>query len=160
MLAACESAKEDLGLTRKAPDEFAVIKRAPLEMPPDYTLRPPKPGAARPQEDSTNDQARQTVFGGAATQEKSVKPADSEEFLLQKTGAENADPSIRTVVDQETNSMEAREKPVAEKLLGLGGKDEQPPASIVDAPAEAERLRKNMEKGKDVTEGETPSIEE
>ena len=45
-LSGCSDAKEQLGLTRSAPDEFAVVKRAPLAMPPDYTLRPPRPGAA------------------------------------------------------------------------------------------------------------------
>ena len=34
-LSACAGAKEELGLTRSAPDEFAVVKRAPLEMPPE-----------------------------------------------------------------------------------------------------------------------------
>lgn len=86
VLAGCENAKEELGLTRKAPDEFAVIQRAPLEMPPDYTLRPPQPGAARPQEEGAQDQAKQAVFGGKDTAEKDSKPAGSEEFLLQKTG--------------------------------------------------------------------------
>src|SRR5271170_5688822 len=38
------------GFTRDAPDEFSVTTRAPLSMPPDYTLRPPRPGATRPQE--------------------------------------------------------------------------------------------------------------
>ena len=43
-LSACGGTKEKLGLTKKAPDEFAVVRRAPLSMPPDYTLRPPTPG--------------------------------------------------------------------------------------------------------------------
>ena len=38
------------GLTRDTPDEFTVVTRAPLSMPPDYTLRPPEPGTARPQD--------------------------------------------------------------------------------------------------------------
>ena len=32
------------------PDEFAVESRAPLTVPPDFDLRPPEPGAPRPQE--------------------------------------------------------------------------------------------------------------
>jgi len=38
-------------------DEFAVVTKAPLIMPPDYNLRPPRPGAARPQEQSERQQA-------------------------------------------------------------------------------------------------------
>src|ERR1700760_1982891 len=45
------------GLTRDAPDEYTVPTRAPLSMPPDYNLRPPRPGAPRPQEQSERQQA-------------------------------------------------------------------------------------------------------
>ena len=40
------------------PDEFAVVTRAPLSLPPDYGLRPPRPGAARPNEASPRDDAQ------------------------------------------------------------------------------------------------------
>ena len=53
LLAGCgngDSVSRAFGLTRDAPDEFKVTTRAPLSMPPDYTLRPPRPGADRPQE--------------------------------------------------------------------------------------------------------------
>jgi len=37
----CGSAtKEKLGLSKKAPDEFMVVPRAPLSLPPEYDLRP------------------------------------------------------------------------------------------------------------------------
>ena len=40
-MAACGSAtKEKLGLSRKAPNEFLVMPRAPLSLPPEYDLRP------------------------------------------------------------------------------------------------------------------------
>ena len=40
-LSACSTAtKEKLGLTKKAPNEFMVIPRAPLSLPPEYDLRP------------------------------------------------------------------------------------------------------------------------
>lgn len=37
-------------LNRDRPDEFAVARQAPLVIPPDYSLVPPQPGAARPQD--------------------------------------------------------------------------------------------------------------
>ncbi|MEC7944356.1 MAG: DUF3035 domain-containing protein, partial [Pseudomonadota bacterium] len=46
----CEGVREAAGIAKKAPDEFAIITHAPLSMPPDYGLRPPRPGAERPQE--------------------------------------------------------------------------------------------------------------
>src|SRR5688572_33350449 len=59
----CSGVKETLGLTKQSPDEFKVVSRAPLSMPPDYNLRPPTPGSARPQEGTPRDQAQQAVLG-------------------------------------------------------------------------------------------------
>ncbi len=157
VLSACSRAKEELGLTRHAPDEFAVVKRAPLAMPPDYTMRPPRPGTARPQEQRPEEQARTVIFGHE--EKNTAKPASAEEALLQQAGTEVAQPGIREIVDRETATLEPHDKPVAKRLFGLGGKD-KPPATVVDAKAEASRLRTNAEEGKPVTEGETPAIEE
>src|SRR3954463_12091150 len=66
-VAGCSSTKEMLGLTKRSPDEFQVVSRAPLSMPPDYSLRPPTPGAARPQEGTTTQQAQQIVTGDRPT---------------------------------------------------------------------------------------------
>ena len=53
--------REALGLTKRSPDEFQVVSNAPLSMPPDYNLRPPTPGAARPQEGTVREQAERVV---------------------------------------------------------------------------------------------------
>ena len=160
-LSACDSAKKQLGIERQAPDEFAVVKRAPLAMPPDYTLRPPTPGAQRPQEQTTDKQAQAVVFGAETQHSQPVTAKDGEDALLMSAGATGADDSIRRIVDQETAEMDPREKPVAEKLLGIAVGDRgRPAASVVDAEAEAERLQQNIEQGKPVTEGDTPTIEE
>jgi len=112
-LSACSGTKEQLGLTRQAPDEFSVVKRAPLEMPPDYTMRPPSPGADRPQEEAVEEQAREVVFGREKDDKKSVQTTSAEALILQQTGGANADPSIRETVDHETNVLEPESKPVA-----------------------------------------------
>ena len=39
---------------KNPPDEFAITTKAPLVVPPDYALRPPKPGESRPQELSSS----------------------------------------------------------------------------------------------------------
>src|SRR3954471_4751762 len=68
-VAGCSSTKEMLGLTKRSPDEFQVVSRAPLSMPPDFSLRPPTPGAPRPQEGTVQDQAKQIVtnYSGRST---------------------------------------------------------------------------------------------
>ncbi len=161
-LAGCSNAKEELGLTRRAPDEFAVTKRAPLSMPPGYALAPPRPGAPRPQEQSAADAARSSVFGDQAQVQTGdmVAPAgDAESALLNKVGAERADPGIRYKVDQETAAMAKDSLPVAKKLLGRGQKPDDAPTSVVNPAKETERLQQNKQAGKPVTTGNTPAIQ-
>ena len=45
-------------------DAFAVSKRAPLTIPPDFALTPPRPGAPRPQEADSSQQALSAMFAG------------------------------------------------------------------------------------------------
>ena len=148
-LMGCEGTKEQLGLNRQAPDEFAVVKRAPLSLPPDYALRPPAPGAPRPQEQAASQQAKAAVLGGVAVSSGSV--SDAERTLLQLAGAEDADPAIRRKVDAETATRVDKNKPVVKKLLSIG--DDEVPARVVDPVKEAERLQEGGE-------GETPSIDD
>jgi hypothetical protein len=61
LISGCTDLKKAVGLEKNSPDEFAVESRAPLEMPPDYDLRPPQPGASRPQEKSSDKLARQVI---------------------------------------------------------------------------------------------------
>ena len=158
-LSGCDGTKKQLGLEKSTPDEFAVVKRAPLELPPDYSLRPPRPGAPRPQEQATAKEAETVIFGRQQGQ-KMMKPNNAEDALLQKAGANQAVDDIRNIVDYETSLLTPKEKPVAEKIFGLGGNKGEQPASVLDAEAEAERLRKNVEEGRPINEGDTPVKEE
>jgi hypothetical protein len=140
-LAACsQEAKENLGLAKVAPDEFSVITRAPLSVPPDYTLRPPRPGTSRPMEISTRDDARQTIFGvedvdkntGVASEQNNQ--ADG---FLGKVGVSDSDPNIRDVVDSEDPTDT---RTTAERLLFLSG-DKKDKGTPIDPKEELERLK-------------------
>lgn len=159
---ACEKTKEQFDFSKKPPDEFAVMKREPLEMPPNFNLRPPTPGAPRPQEQATEAQARAAVLGDPALANKPRVEAASagEAALLQQAGAGYADPSIRAKVDQETAKMAEEDMPGIDQLKKMVGKDVEAPAVVVDPTAEAERIKANKAAGKSVSEGETPKIEE
>ena len=61
LLSGCTGLKRDIGLAPAAPDEFAVESRAPLTIPPEFDLRPPTPGAPRPQEVAAADKARKAI---------------------------------------------------------------------------------------------------
>lgn len=78
---------------RGAPDEFAISRQAPLVVPPDYSLTPPKPGTARPQAVDAQTEAKEALFGNV------VKPgpkSPAELSLLDKAGADRSDPSVRS----------------------------------------------------------------
>ena len=161
-LTACEKTKEQFDFSKKAPDEFAVVTRAPLELPPDYRLRPPRPGAPRPQEDTAIDEAKQAVFGTEQLQpaEQAEPMSDGESILLRRSGATNVNPNIRDIIDSETADIAKEETPTIDRLLGKIGKKVDAPATVVDPIKESERITQNKEAGKPITEGETPTIEQ
>lgn len=163
-LSACEGVREQFGLTKQSPDEFRVVSRAPLSLPPDFTLRPPEPGIARPQEGTTTQQARSAVFrleqpktqllnGQVNTDGRTL----GELSLLKAAGADKADPGIRRAIDLETQQLNSESDDFIEALVFW--RDKEIPGRVVDATAEAKRLRENAAFGKAVTAGKTPTIE-
>ncbi|MDD9993112.1 MAG: DUF3035 domain-containing protein, partial [Rhodospirillales bacterium] len=71
-------------------------------------------------------------------------------------GAADVDPNIRRIVDREFSGYASEDESFIESLMFW--REEQPRGEVVDAEAEAERLRENIEAGTPVTEGETPTI--
>ncbi len=95
-LAGCGSGGGLMG--RDRPDEFAVQRQAPLVVPPDFSLSPPKPGAPRPAESNVQQQTLEAVFGGSAAR------SDVERNTLSRAGS--ADAGIRSSVgDPGTNTV-------------------------------------------------------
>jgi hypothetical protein len=145
-LAGCESTAQALGMSKVTPDEFRVVTKAPLVVPPDYALRPPAPGKPRPQELQPESAARQALLGQRDAEQRS----DGEKLLASKAGAEKADPLIRYVVDDEFGDVAHKEKSFADRVMfWRGAKATQPDATAaadtpapVDAAQEAERIAK------------------
>ncbi len=157
-LGGCTEARQALGLTKQAPDEFQVVARAPLSLPPDYTLRPPEPGAPRPQEGTARDQAQAAVFGGSGLTGNPVDGSRGEVALLQSAGATGIDPNIRKLVNAETDMLVEENRRFIDNLIFW--RDAEPyQGEVVDPVAEQQRLQENAALGKPVTEGDTPIIE-
>lgn len=138
-LGACSGTKETLGLTKTVPDEFKVVKRAPLAMPPEYNLRPPRAGAPRPQEQTMSEEARQTVFG-MTKPAKTQSSSSAEDTFLKQAGADTIDPNIREKVSADLADLKEEEQPIGTRLLGIGG-DGEADADVVDAIAESKRIQ-------------------
>ena len=162
-LSGCQATKEQLGLTRRAPDEFAVLARAPLQMPPTQAdqaiiLPPPQPGIARPQEVSPTAAAQAAVLGQPSAAMAS-SASTAENVLLQRAGATRSDPNIRATVNKEAVENTNDNRPVVKRIMSIG-KNDDGPATIVDAPGELERLKANKQSGKTVTQGDTPTLDD
>jgi hypothetical protein len=156
LLAACTDTRQDLGLGRNVPDEFAVVERPPLSMPPDYSIHPPRPGAPRPQGVDPSQQASQTLFNGNGP-ESADAPSDGEKALLAATGATNADPNIRTTLDRDSAQKVVASPHLVDQLTDWG--DDKKPAATVDPVAEAARIKNAQDNNQPINQGATPIIE-
>lgn len=113
MLVGCAGFGNAVGGGKNPPDEFAITTKAPLVVPPDYSLRPPEPGAARPQEVSPSQRAQQLILGDTTA----APPTLGERALLQRTKAQLADANIRALLDDENGDRADKDESFANQLL-------------------------------------------
>ena len=174
--------RQALGMTKQSPDEFLTVAHAPLTLPPDYNLRPPEPGAPRPQEGTASEQAQTALyansggtglstgssfsgstgspFGGSTGSSfggsNEAAQSAGEVALLQNAGATGIDPGIRAQIDTETAAQIDRDQTLISRLVFW--RVQEPYGTVVDPVAESRRLQENQALGKPPTEGETPII--
>ena len=61
-LEACGTVQKLAGRDKNPPDEFAVVKRPELIMPPEYNLSPPSPGEINPHELAASTETLRALF--------------------------------------------------------------------------------------------------
>ena len=111
VLSGCGGMRAVLGMDQVGPDEFAVESRAPLLIPPDFNLRPPQPGATRPNEVTAAERARRVVDSagpGEPGKQATSAPRASSEGLSSAPGSQ-LDPN-----------QQVQENSMASRLLGSG----------------------------------------
>lgn len=140
-LSSCGSVTNSLGGGKTAPDEFRVVKKAPLILPPDYNLRPPKPGDPRPQELSARQLAQRAVLG--STQISDLSPG--EQSLVARAGV--SVPNIRELIDFDSGGIVRKTDAVTDAALG------QPAA--VDPNATPETIAAKAAREQSLIEGAT-----
>ena len=128
--AGCGSVSRAVGASKVTPDEFRVVTKAPLVVPPDYALRPPSPGEPRPQELQPESAARVALVGAREAATRS----QGESLLAAKAGVEKADPLIRYVVDDEFGDVAHKDKTFADKVM-FWRKSAPAPAGTIDVAA-------------------------
>jgi hypothetical protein len=180
LLTACArgTVQNALGMGKRAPDEFAVVSRAPLVLPPDYGLRPPGSAESRPGVDTPSERARASLTGGEA--ERPAAPdrevvsatfdeqgqavsdqhgdavSSGERALVAEATTTPTDPDIRRRIAEENMELAQVESALFTRLVRWNQPDTLSVA--VDPVAETERLRTNRAQGKPATEGDSPVI--
>ena len=161
-LAACslQGTREMLGMGKQVPDEYLVVEHAPLSLPPNFDLRPPRPGAAGAQYVDLRKRAERILRNLSSdsppsTSERTI--SEGEIALLTDAGALNVDSKVRSLIDGDNGDYVAEDERFVDDLMFWQGDDES--TLIVDPVAEAKRLRVNAAAGLPVTYGNTPTIE-
>jgi hypothetical protein len=161
-LSACADTRKAIGWDKVSPDEFNVVTRAPLTLPPDFGLRPPAPGTARPQEQSPTEQARVAVFGNTAAARNAAAGqqgpgSTGEHALVSKTGGDKVEANIREQLDRETSQLAEADRSFVDRLMfwraNNPGQGEQ-----IDATRESQRLREAAATGRPASDGSVATV--
>ncbi len=161
-LGGCTKIRESLGSTRTAPDEFNVVTRAPLRLPPTLDELPePQPGLARPQELQPKEQAQVALFGsmlpqGGASTGEELLLAEATTSALARSEQIAIDPDIRGTVDKEhlailnDSTWLEDSNPITERG--------DPTEVLIDVNKERERLQNNAALGLPANAGEFEGV--
>ena len=156
MASGCSGFRKAIGEEKSSPDEFEVVVRPPLSLPPNFfatskqlTEDAPAVSSGASAADSPID-ARSVAASTLGASEGRV--ADSYEQIFDFS-AVPAD--IREIVDEETYGIQF-EKRIPLQILFGGLPDVGP---VLDKFAEDQRLRRTMREGQSPTEGGTPATD-
>ena len=103
LLAGCGGAGDALGINKRPPDEFTVVSKPPLVMPPDYRLRPPDAANPRPQTVDSESMAVDALFPGRT--EVPPAPSKGELSLLKAAGAQAATSDVRSNLSDDVDTV-------------------------------------------------------
>lgn len=157
-VAGCDTIRSAAGQDKQAPDEFAIVTKAPLVIPPDFNLRPPTAGASPTNQIAPTQAAQAALFtADAATVAASLPPTMStgERYLLVNAGVQNADPAIRQEIASDAASTRAADDSFTNNLLFGSATPAADPA--VDADAEARRIDAQKAGGATTPPSSTPA---
>jgi hypothetical protein len=151
MTACSGTVQERLGMGRRSPDEFQVVRRAPLVVPPEYRL--PAPGTPSPVQQSrtASNDAQMAVLGGLPVRPE-AGPSAAEVALLEDLPGDVV-PDIREIILTENTELTQLDE--SRFLFILDFQRRNMSAGSVDTPidatAEASRLEEEGRSAKVVT---------
>jgi hypothetical protein len=143
LLAGCSAWRDATGSGKDSPDEFAVVTKAPLVIPPDFNLKPPAPGAEPTNAVAPTDAAASALFNtDPAAVAASLPPtmSEGERYLLAYAHVQDADPAIRQQLAADVSGMRGSDDSFTNNILFWSGPTPAPGSTPVDADAEARRV--------------------
>lgn len=115
--AACSSGGSRAGI----PDEFRVVKKPPLTVPPEYSLRPPTAGTVVPAEVSAAQAEQAVAFG----EQVGTGASQAERVMVAKAGAIAVSAVIRDLVDYEEAGVLRKPDRISDAVTGWTGSEEE-----------------------------------
>ena len=135
IISGCTQTTKALGIKKNAPNEFNILTKAPLVVPPEYNLRPPQIGTSSSENNYSQESAREALLGN-----NEVEPTRGEVVLMSKAGVGSANAEIRMEIDG-SNSVERKSKGFSDQVLfWKDGRSISSDSAPMDSDVEAKRL--------------------
>lgn len=108
----CTSMSKAVGMRKTTPNEFNILTKPPLVVPPEYNLRPPMAGELDVEEKYATVAARKALIGEIDP----AKPSQGEAVLIARAGGGSADPAVRVIIDGQ-NSIERKKRGFSDRII-------------------------------------------
>lgn len=122
-LTACDSAKKSLGMGRSSPNEFGVVSRSPLTVPPEFRLRPPVTNPNLAASEALQSEAQTALFGTSEAKKseammKNLSP--SEQALLQGAKVNQFDAATKADLAAQVPDPVLQDAELTDSIRNLG----------------------------------------
>ena len=109
LLTCCADSQNAFRMSAESPDEFAVIRKEPLTLPPDFNLRPPGEDQTSRTSKFSSEKAKSTIVSieasGSSREIKKMVISKGEEAFLQQSGVKLHNSSIRKILQEENTQI-------------------------------------------------------
>ena len=148
IFSACSDFKRAIGTEKSSPDEFEVVVRPPLSLPPAFSSRPTGKDSDTAAVAASNALERSTrIFN--------QRGANADNFN-ELFAFEQIEEDIRAKVDEETVGIRFERRLPFQIVFG----DLPNVGPVVDKMAEDARIRRNQLQKRAINEGATPAIDQ
>ena len=155
-LSSCSNSTKTINFKSESPDEFAILRKEPLVIPPNFNLRPPSVKSSNPNLSSRENNLKSAIFLTDKTNKSSKnnsKKSKGEIQLIKSIGEGKLGSRIREVLEDENRQLSKAQDGVVEKIIsqvtgnGSVGK-------VVNPQTEVKRLQEQQSVGEITVPGQ------